>query len=380
MAEQIASNNTTCYDFSKSQYIALVSIRSGIGFISFIACIVVIALMILLKKYLFRPQRMVLYLNITLLLNSLVTCMNSISYKESQNLPIYCLVTGLLDEYTSLCILLAVTCFTVNIFVQVMFNYKTGPIAEALYVLFIFGLPIIPSMIPIYFNAYGFSGAWCWIKEFDEDCVKFKNGIILQFSLLYVPIFILYPILFLMLFVTLCYVRHQRYRYEAQVDLQAPQINSQLRKEIKTLLWYPCVILLLMAVPLAVRIAQAAQGNSNDSITVFFVLWLFDSLFTTTKGLIIALIFTFDKETRERLTFGVVKGACCNLFWRRRGLGRIQEYPATLNVSSDSRRSSFVANSADFALDKSSLLSKSKDDNEDSGDLTSRYYQFIDDD
>ena len=188
------SNNSSCY-YTPGQYIVLITIRSSTSFISFIACIIVLAIMVLFKKYMFAMQRMIMYLNITLLLNSLANSANGLSFDEASNLKLYCTITGFLDQYTSLCVLIAITSFTVNIFLQGTFKWKINKLFELLEVACIFAIPIIFSMIPFYFHAYGYAGVWCWIKVKEEDCSEFPAGMILQFALLYAPAFVLYPLL-----------------------------------------------------------------------------------------------------------------------------------------------------------------------------------------
>lgn len=369
MADIFNNSNTSCYPFNRFQYIVLVSIRAGLSTISFMACLAVITIIILFKKYLFLTQRMILYLDITLLLRAFIRAMDSLSYDEGINLDIYCVIVGFLEQYSSLCVLIALTCFTVNIFIQVTFKRNTQKL-EVIYLVFIFLFPALTSWIPFIKNAYGFAGAWCWIRQYDytsNSCSEFTFGVILRFALYYLPYFIILPILLLLLVISLCKLHQQRYQYEARFDPVAPQRRTALRSEIKSLLWYPFFLLVLTIVPLATRIYDAADPDHP-----IFILWIFDSIFTGTKGTVIALIFTIDPETRKRLNWVNFKSACKTFCQRGQQPGQINEYPAELTTSSDSRRMSLINSQAEMSDNRAA---QQGDDHE---ELLSEYHPISD--
>ena len=363
------NSNTSCYPFNHLQYNVLISIRAGLSTISILACLAVITIIVLFKKYLFLTQRMILYLDITLLLQAFIRAMDSLSYDEDIKVDIYCVIVGFLEQYSSISVLIAITCFTVDIFIQVTFKRNTQKL-EVIYLIFIFLFPALTSWIPFIKNAYGFAGAWCWIRQYDytsNSCSEFTFGIILRFALFYLPYFIVLPILFLLLVISLCKVYQERYNYEARIDPIAPQRRTALRSEIKSLLWYPSFLLVLTIVPLVTRIYDAA--NPDHAV---FILWIFDSFFTGIKGTVIALIFTIDPETRKRLNWVNFKSACKNICQRGRKLGQIDEYPAELTNSSDSRRMSLVNSQAEVSDNRTS---QQADDRE---ELLSEYHPMSD--
>lgn len=346
MTEFNQSNATIpCYNFSSGEYIGLVTIRAGVATLSFIACLIVIAIIILFKKYLFHTQRLLLYLDISLLIHALAQAINSLSYDEANILEEYCIVTGFVDLYTSLCVVVAIACFTIDVFLQATCQCITQRI-EVLYVILTFLLPAIIASIPFPFDAYGFAGAWCWLKEYTSpnDCTRSDTSILLQFGLYYIPLFILYPLLSLLLLATLIHLYRHRYSYEAQIDPQAPQRRTALRSEIKSLLPYPCIVLVTSIIPLMVRIYRASNPNRE-----IYTLWVFDAFFTSITGAVIAVLFAVDPETRHRLKWVHIRASIQDLFHRR-----VQDYPATMNVTSDSRRASI--SDSNVAIERSSLL------------------------
>jgi hypothetical protein len=203
--------------------------------------------------------------------------------------------------------------------------------AEIIYVICIFASPALFSWLPFCFNAYGYSGAWCWIRELEDDCTKFTLSIFLQFSMLYIPVFIMYPLLVFLLIISLWYFYRQRYNYDAQLDLQATQRRTKMRREIRSLFWYPCIVLGLNVVPLVTRIYVSVA--TDKSYNVGYILWGIDSFFTGIKGGVIALTYLMQPETRKRLKWMYIKAACRGLCNHK---GRIMEYPVREEVIGDS--------------------------------------------
>ena len=326
------SNSTDCVDFSPTQYTVLVSIRATVAGISFFSCLAVILLIVVFKKYLFFTQRMILYLDIAALLVSLARTLNISVHLHNEDITVvdwYCTLTGFMDQYCSSCVVIAITCFTMDIFIQVACRCNTQRI-EVLYVLLIFLFPALYCWIPFINHAYGEAGAWCWIKHLNEDCSVFKFGEILRFSLLYIPYFIIIPMLFILLLVTLCIIHFRRHDYYAQIDLQATTRRSAMHKEVRSLLWYPVLILLINLLPVATRLYEVAKPDDQP-----FVLWIFNSFLTPLEGTVIAVVFTLDPETRRRLTYRQLKTAVTSFCGGSSGMN-VFEYPAELQRSSDS--------------------------------------------
>ncbi len=68
-----SSSDDDCTNpFDSHEYTIVAAVNSLLGFVSFLACLFTIAIIIVYKKYLFFTQRMILYLAIATLLTSLV--------------------------------------------------------------------------------------------------------------------------------------------------------------------------------------------------------------------------------------------------------------------------------------------------------------------
>ena len=349
------NTSMTCH-LTDTQYKVLIGIRSTIAIISLLACLFVVGLIILFKKYLFRYQRMILYLDIVLMLYTVNQAINSFSYQLASDLPTYCKILGFFDLYSGLSVVVAITCFTIDIFLQVSCHVNTTTKYEVAYVFLMFLSPIIITWIPFYTQSYGFAGAWCWIRTFKDHkkCIIDDTAISLQLLLYYIPLFILYPILFLLLLITLCRLYRQRYNYDAQVDPHAPQRRTALRKEIKLLLPYPFIVLLTKLVPLFTRVYRVFAPET-DSHGVF-ALWIVDAFFISITGAVIAVSFSFTPGVREQLKLSHIRAACRELIcWRRH---RVREYTAAEVVRSDSRSYSFTLSGSINPQNVSPLLTE----------------------
>ena len=307
-------NCNSSNDIGEENTKILIGITASVAGISFFCCLGVILLIVLFKKYLFFTQRMILYLDIAAMLSSLARIINvNIGLSKS-----YCEATGFLDQYMSSCFLIAITLLTIDIFLQAIFSLNTKKV-ELLYVLLIFFLPATYCWIPFRFNAYGPAGPWCWIMD----------RYFLQYALFYIPYFIVFPLLLVLVMSMLCVLYLRRHDYEATIDPLTSRKRTALRKEIKILLLYPILIMLLNIVPLAVRVYDSVTCNS------MFELWVANSFIAPLEGAVIAVIFTIDPETRRRLTFSHIRGAFHQLCSRSLH-GRVSEYPAEIKQSTES--------------------------------------------
>lgn len=329
----VEGSNDSC-NLTSGEYKALIGIRSSVAIISLLACLTVIGLIILFKKYLFRYQRMILYLDIVLTAYTLIQVVNSFSYQLAHDLPTYCKVMGFFDLYVGLSVVVAITCFTVDIFLQVACQCNVTTKHEVVYIVLMTFIPAFVTWIPFFTDSYGFAGAWCWIKTFKEKCKDDFTAISLQFLLYYIPLFVLYPILFLLLLISLIRLYRQRYNYDAQVDPHAPQRRTALRREIKFLLPYPFIVLTMKIVPLIMRIYRVSS-TENSQGTLFYLLFV-DAFFISITGAVIAISFFLTPGVREQLKLSNFRASCRELFCSHKH--RVREYNATPTLYSDSRR------------------------------------------
>ncbi len=313
--------------------------------------------MVLFKKYLFFTQRMILYLNIAALLSAFARMINfELSYSEKVD-ENYCIATGFMDQYSSSCFLTAIVSLTVDIFLQAIFSLNTKRV-EFIYPLLIFFTPALYCWIPFYVksNGYGPAGAWCWIRDKDDACDYIDGATTLRFSLFYGPYFLLLPFLLVLILITSYILYRRRHTYDPIVVRR----RRAIRQEVKILLLYPILVLVLNFVPLITRIYDAYISQNKvvapkSTTNYLFAFWVLNAIIVPLEVAVVPLVYTIDSETRRRITSLEEIRSAMRELCTRSSHGRVSEYPAeTIVTSTDS----YKQQSTDTAIDDKEPLLK----------------------
>ena len=327
--ERAASMNTSCPQdpppYTRHEYAIVAGLSAASAFISLLASCFIISLIVLFKKWRFFAQRLVLYLAISVLLESISTIIHRVDYNnETSDFYVrFCQFSAFVEHNTSWMELMAVVSITLYIFVCAVFSKRTDRL-ELVYLFFIFVFPILFNWIPFTVNGYGRAGAWCWIRnENIFTCEEFVAGQVLQFVLWYVPLYVILIIL-IGLYVTILIKIHWYDRRKwtgSSYNDDDKHLHTQMSKEIRSLLWYPFIYFMINLIPLINRIHGLAKPN-NPSLT----LWILAALLFPIQGGFIALAFTLDPDTRKRLKWMHIKAAAKELC--RKSGKTVSEYPA----------------------------------------------------
>ena len=345
----MSSNQTLqCLNFSNTQYLVLTGIKVGSSIISVLCCLLVLVIMILLKRYLFFVHRLAMYLTITALVNSVVRSINVYPPNIVQDITDttgwedYCKVLGFFDQYTMWCVLLAVVCITLEIFMRASCKFKTYKM-EPMYVIVIFLLPSFFNWVPFTVDAYGNNGVWCWIREQNSNnCSKFNKGLVLRLALLEVPQLAIMTVLALLIIVTYTCLYQKRYQYEGMFDPHQQALRRKERMEILPFLYYPMVLILLEVFPVTHTLYDIIWYPDSQ-----FILWLLNVLTGPFEGTAISLIYLLEPDTRQRLSWTRIRAATKGWCHRNRA---IREYPAEVDYSGDSRHSSIQTYDTDILV------------------------------
>ncbi len=327
------TNNTddsSCSPFDTIEYVAVAVTSAGTGLISTIACAAVISLIVLYKKYYFHTQRIILYLSIAAFLNSLsiVLRLQRIGYKsDSDLLKGFCVFTAAFDHITAWSELIAISCITVDLFIKAVFRKETYKL-EKIYFFMTFIFPLTFNWVPFINLSYGEAGAWCWIRREDPDtCKYFQFGDYLRFAIWYIPLYLILIALIITYVLILYKLRQYRHTYDGAYDPDSERLQHQMRKEVKPLLWYPVIYVILNIFPLINRIYDAVESDPS------LPLWYLHAIFSPLQGGFIALAYTLDRETLKRLKCVDLRAAVVS---RWEG-NKVREYPATTGHSDSFR-------------------------------------------
>ena len=312
--------------YTQHEYAIVAALSAVSAFISLLASCFIVSLIVLFKKWRFFTQRLVLYLAVSVIFESVATIIHRVDYNnETTDFYVrFCQFSAFVEHNTSWIELMAVVSITLYIFVCAVFSKRTDRF-ELLYVFFIFIFPLLFNWIPFTVDAYGRAGAWCWIKSEDIYTCNSRNvpGQILQFVLWYAPLYVILIIL-IGLYVTILVKIHwydpRKYKVSKHKD-DAEQIHQEMSKEIWSLIWYPFIYFMINLIPLINRIHGLAQHNNPN-----LVLWILTALLFPIQGGFIALAFTLDPDTRKRLTAVQIRAAAKELCQKSGKV--VKEYPA----------------------------------------------------
>ena len=308
-----------CSVFQTQPYVNVAIVSSASASLSALCCLSVIGLIFLFKKHYFFIQRLILYLTIAALFNalSIVARLYRIGYdKKSEELEYLCKITAFVDQTTLCSLFMAFAVITFTLLMRAVFSKNTSRI-EPVYFVLIFAFPLTFNWIPFLENTYGPAGAWCWIRSvnYDQNCSEHKFGTYLRFALWYIPSYGLLTMMTLAYVCIVVSVTRQRYRWTGRFEPEALTMREQMRNEVWPLLFYLIGLFILNIFPLINRIHDSIYDSQPE-----YVLWMLHAIFSPLQGGFIALVYTLDRETRRRLTFGNLLAILCS----RRDM--VQEY------------------------------------------------------
>ena len=291
-------NTTQCYLYLESKELKIqAAVRASIGFLSFLCCVGVIIVIVAFKKYRVFIQRLVLYLAISAAIHSISYSMARVNFYSTRPiLDPYCYFGGFFNHYTSAVELISIWCITISLFVKAMFKKSTNKL-EIVYVLATYLGPSLWFWVPLWKQSYGTSGGWCGIRFLNEDCSRYGEGTAIAFGIWYVPLYVSLTIIFIAMVIVAIKSVRDVYVWSGQYDPTEKKKKETIRNEIRPLVWYPIIYLVLNSFSLISQIYRAVHPNDPSIILTYLRV-----ITSPLRGAIIALVFALDKDTRSRLT------------------------------------------------------------------------------
>ena len=265
-------NNT----FTVNQKNHLLMAKSGTGLVSLTMCLIAVSLVLYMRLYKFFIYRLALYqilssLFFSVIQVSLLTLLNYDSYYYQQ---IACQTTAFLMEFFVWIKLLFTLCLVFHLFSLVV-CFKNFKKLEIGYVLFSVLFPLLYTWIPFIHNSYGVAGAWCWIRDWKDDCAtqKYLEGIIEQFVLWYGPLFISLTLSVVAVFIILIVLARRAFAHDnsEREYLVENQERYQIKKAIKELLpllAYPVIFYILSMFPIINRVYSAISAKVSFQLAL----------------------------------------------------------------------------------------------------------------
>lgn len=325
MADNTSNGETIeCSVFDSSDYVTIAIISSSSALLSALCCTTVIGLIFLLKKQSFFIQRLVLYLCLAALINSLSIVLRLYRLGDEQQRAIQglCVIAAFIDQTSIWSLFMAFTAITFTLLMAIVFH-KSTVCLEWFYITLIVVFPLTFNWIPFIDETYGRAGAWCWIRNlnYDDNCTEHKFGAALQLALWYVPAYVLLGVLLIMYLVIVFSVVRQKFSKSKKDDVEM----TKLHEEVWPLLLQPIGAFILNIFPLINRIYGTLI--SDDPI---YALWILHAIFSPLQGGYIALVYILDRATLRRLTYNNFRAFFKN------SSDVVREYPAIDSVLTDS--------------------------------------------
>ena len=312
-------NNCSKFSTELNHTLALRITNGTTSSISLLCCIFVIALMIIYKKYVFTIQRLILYLTVSILLNSMSHIFESASYTLAQA-DSYCMALGFLQEYSAYCMLLFVSCFLLEIGVRVICLRETGAI-EWLYIPAIFVTPLLVTWIPFLTGNYGRMGLSCRIVTINSTtCEQDIKGLILYFVLWGIPMYLTFIVDGLAYVYILWKLWRSKKRYTAVLELDRELMYQKTVSEIHYLKWYPPIYILINLIPVAAYTVYYVKPDGPGLALIIIAM-----IIRRMQGAFLLIAVTMDPKTRKRLKWSHIKAAFIeNVLCK---YSNIEEYP-----------------------------------------------------
>lgn len=290
-------------NFTKDEIKTIGITQAGAACFSMMSSILVIIFIVALKKYKKITQRLVMYLNISIFFNSTSFIIRGIGYDVIENKPL-CTAAGYYGQLTAGFILASIWCIIIEIVYNACKQKHGGKLLECVYLVLIFIVPPVTGTIPFIENGYGNSRAWCWIRGKDEDGEKFIFGLVLQYVLWYIPLYILIivggAVYFIGIIAISVKIKRHDSRYSSDGSVEGQKL---LLKELHQFRWYPVIYFFINLVPLANRVYDIF----NDKPLV--ELWIASGAVEGLQGVIVAVLFCMESSMRRWI---LLKLCCCS--------------------------------------------------------------------
>ena len=266
--DQIFSNDCNI-SFNNEQMNNLLIAKTSLSIMSSVLCSIAILLVMCLRLYKYFVYRLALYQVVACFVYSMAEILQlvDINYTGNTLQDAACKAVGALLQYLVWMTLLFTMCLVFHIFCLAV-CLKNLEKQEIVYVLVSVLLPLLQFWIPFVNNSYGLVGAWCWIRNWKDDCPsnRYTAGIIEQFTVWYGPLLI-YLTLCLIAVVVIALVLIWR-GFLSQKMEEEPLIkgnrNKAVLKQLLPLLAYPIIFFLLALLPLISRLYDAISPGSYN--------------------------------------------------------------------------------------------------------------------
>ena len=280
----VDSNACNSSMFNSSQRSSILTTMTVTASVSLIMCVFTVTLVVCLRLHKHFIYRLASYQVLSSMFFS-ISLILQLSQKFWEIDHTICEVFGFLLQYFMWVKLLFTVCLVFHFFVLAVY-LKNLYKFELLYVLVSILLPMLVVWIPFVGRKYGEAGAWCWIKDWKDNCAQVNDviGVVEQFVLWYTPLFMSLTISIVIAVFILIILTRRGYASAAGINqsetgplmystIQAETKNIQAAlKQLLPLLAYPIIFYVLAIIPFINRIYDVVHSDVNYPLALAHVI------------------------------------------------------------------------------------------------------------
>ena len=302
------SSNVSCNEtFTADQRNGLIFAHSGSALASTVMCVVTVPVVLWFRLHKHIAYRLALYQILSTLFYSITEVLTLLLLNFDKGKSYYlhaCTATAFLIMYSLWVQQLFTLWLTFHLFCFAVF-FKNLQKLELVYIITSLFLPVIPPIIPLTTNSYGISGAWCWIREWNDNCAtrKYITGIIEQFTIWWGPLFATMIInsaeIIIMLIVlayrACSYGQSKEERHMLNTDVQNKMnVKKEALKKLLPLMAYPLIFFALSLIPIVEKIYHSVSRDSS------YFLAFFHALATPSGGIFVSIALLIHVCTLQK--------------------------------------------------------------------------------
>ena len=303
-------NNTSsdCNDEFKFKIIAGINITTGL--VSSITATILLLFMLYLRKYHFHPQRLIMYLNVTVIIQGFASVININTFFTSElqdTLEVinYCSFCGFIEQYSLYLQLLIILWIITDLFLMAVFHFYASSKFEIIQVLSTLLLPLILVWVPLINGSYGNTGPMCNIKYVDMDsCQTDKVGYYFLIFIRFVPQGVSMVYILVLYLLTLLRLQREKHHYKGIYDPHHIKDVQELMRKFRALQAYPVIYFMFTIFGV---VFAAVEFNQPQTIHPY--LQTLAILSVNLQGIAIALAYVIESKTCSRMYIACRK--CC---------------------------------------------------------------------
>ena len=265
--------NECNHSFSPSERNKLLVAAAASGTSSLLLCTLAISILIALRLYKHLVYRLAMYQVLAALFRGFSICLFFMlyGYRNSLYYRVSCKFTAFFMQHCVWVELIFTSWLTLHLFCYIIF-FKNLKRFEWLYLSSSVLVPLLFDWIPFIHNSYGVSGAWCYIRSWEDNCatVKYIEGIAEQFALFYGPasVFLTLNTIAVVIMFAVSLRRVCKNSEAENEPLNDKNQYFKVMKQLLPLLAYPIIYFVLFIFPFVDRTYMAVSNRTSYSLAV----------------------------------------------------------------------------------------------------------------